>query len=194
MNRELPQVGATPQAFADWASRSGNAAVLGGLADQLVQPGQAVTEGKASDNSAMLLAGDHVGIALRKPRSLVRAAPGARVVRQATAAADCTFEGVHFVSTPESGTASAPLAIVRAGVTARFVNCTFERRSTDTALSWLSVEVGGVAHIIGCTFIGTPAAGECVANAGFAANVGVWASNKTGRAIGAATTAIFVTN
>lgn len=178
--------------LANYAARAGTEATAKGQAQVYVAPGEPIREQRTSGNAICLLTGEHGGFRLQVGGTLVYGAPGAVVGRQVVCAADAVLSGLHFASRPNGNTAKAALLLVAAGATVRLEGCTFERGASDTS-DWITVESGAKLHVVGCAFIGTPSVGDCIANAGPAANVGVWASNKTGRPIGAATTAIFIT-
>ncbi len=163
-----------------------------GIGAVVIRPGDIVVESKESDNCFFLLAGQHTSIVQGKNETRILGAPGATVARQSIFRGRCIVEGLRFVSTADGNNRSAPLVRLDNNATVVFQDCIFERTVLDSA-DWISMTSGCKLHLIGCTFVGTPATGECVANAGPVANAGVWAANLTGRPIGANTTVLFLT-
>jgi hypothetical protein len=163
-----------------------------GIGAVVVHPGDVVVESKETDNCFFLLAGQHTAIAQSKNETRIMGAPGATVARQSVFRGRCIVEGLRFLSTAGGGNKNAPLVVLRDNATVIFRDCIFERTNTDSA-DWISMTSGCKLHAIGCTFVGTPSTGECVANAGAVVNAGVWAANLTGRPIGANTTVVFLT-
>lgn len=163
-----------------------------GIGAVVVHPGDVVVESKETDNCFFLLAGQHTAIVQSKNETRILGAPGATITRQSVFRGRCIVEGLRFVSTADGGNRTAPLVVLNNNATVVFRDCIFERVSTDAA-DWISMSAGCKLHVIGCTFVGTPNSGECIANSGAVVNAGVWAANLTGRPIGANTTVVFLT-
>ena len=149
------------------------------LASQIVAPDEEIPKSIAGTGRNIgLLAGEHGG-AFFDTNDSVDGFSGAAFTSQVTAKGSATFTGIRFVS---DGTAS-PLVQLTATAKCIFNNCTFERKPTDTALSWVQMDTGSKSVFNGCRFIGAPAAGSVVNNAGAAGNAGiVGCINSTGRA------------
>lgn len=192
MRQELPPIDKPVDGTLDQRARADLFALVRQLGTKVIKAGDPLVADAKVDNAFLLLAGTHQGFSLTAARTSVQGSPGARVVRRVTITADSIVRGVHFASATGSNNTAASLVDVSGSATVTFIDCTFERLATDAA-DWITCTAGCKLHFIGCHFVGAPTTGNCIANAGVAANVGVWASNKTGRPLGAATTTVFLT-
>lgn len=156
--------------------------VAAGLAPSLFPPGDVYAERLSEGNESLLLSGTHYGIDAQADWGRVGGQPGATVVGQVTVSgAGIVFNGINFDAT-ERRPAGAQTSVSSTG-RALFVGCRFVRPS-DLAGPFVTVAAGGRAVFVGCTFgPANSAGGNCVANAGLPAAVGiVGCYNATGLA------------
>jgi hypothetical protein len=141
------------------------------LAPSLLIQGDEYSELANSDNSALLLAGQHPGAAVAKPWGQVAGQPGAVEIGQvAVSGVGAVFSGIHFdarVRRPAGAQVT-----VAAGARVVFNNCRFTRPS-GLGGNFVDVAAGGRAVFVGCTFGDAVAAGNVVNNAGLPAAVGI---------------------
>lgn len=178
----------------DWNQQSRDfvARIVAGLSRSIVPAPGPGAETQEQDNGLLLLAGEHGGLRLDKSDSRVAGVPGTTIARRVLVRAHAEFDGIQFASQSGSDNVALSLVDVSATSTAVFRGCRFTRQTGDSA-AWVTVANGGKVHFLGCVFDGQPGNSNVIDNAGAAGNVGVWASNRTGRPIGAATSVIFLT-
>lgn len=125
---------------------------------------------------------------LKKPHS--RLAGNATEVdsdKQATCTADCYINGIAFVA--DAKMKDSPLLKISSPARAVITNCLFHRGSSGGSASFVEVESGATAIIIGSAFLGTSTVANAVLHAGAAGNVQIVAcSGRNVTAFGANTT------
>jgi len=107
--------------------------------------------------------------------------------KQAASEKDCYINGILFSAGREMS--SDPLFKVTEGARAVITNCLFHRGDGDGSASFVEVESGSSAIIMGCAFIGTATVADAVLHTGAAANVQlIGCSGRNVTAFGANTT------
>lgn len=125
---------------------------------------------------------------LKKPHSrLAGNATEVDVDKQATASDDCYIDGVAFLA--DDRMSDTPLLKISSPARAVITNCLFHRGSSGGATSFMEVEDGATAIIIGSAFLGTSAVANAVLHTGAPVNVQiVGCSGRNITAFGANTT------
>jgi|TARA_R110002110_G_scaffold86265_4_gene225178 hypothetical protein len=167
------------------AIREGYQRVLDGLG--FVSKGGAISESKKLLNAFNLT--ESVGVFnLKKPHTrLFGNATEVDVGKQATAGDDCYIDGVAFLAGDKMS--DTPLIKISAPGRAVITNCLFHRGSSGGSASFVEVEDGATAIIMGSAFLGTSAVANAVLHAGGAGNVQIVAcSGRNVTAFGANTT------
>ena len=119
----------------------------------LVLPGELFTEDRLANNTSLLAPGSHGGAELNKPMtSIWGVGPGTTLTKRVVINKDAVLDGL-VISTTDLTSGSDECVVVRAGATAIFRGCTFERPGDSTS-SMVVVEDGAKATMVGCVFRG----------------------------------------
>lgn len=155
---------------------------LGDIASalNLVMPGSKFDEPRVANNVALFAPGEYGGISMTKLMSEAHAiSPGTFFRRHMDISSDAVVDGLTLAGEDGLG-----CAIVRAGATAVFRGCTFER-PTDSTSYMVLVEAGAKAIMLGCVFRGAgTTAVPMVSHGGAAASVQIaFCYNLTGNTL-----------
>ena len=125
---------------------------------------------------------------LKKPHTrLAGNATEVDVDKQVTASDDCYIDGVAFLA--DDKMSDIPLLKISSPARAVITNCLFHRGPSGGSASFMEVEDGATAIIIGSAFLGTSAVANAVLHTGDPANVQiVGCSGRNITAFGANTT------
>lgn len=125
---------------------------------------------------------------LKKPHTrLVGNATEVDVDKQVTTSADCYIDGVSFLA--DGKMRDTPLLKISSPARAVITNCLFHRGSSGGSASFVEVESGATAIIMGSAFLGTSAVANAVLHTGAAGNVQITGcSGRNVTAFGANTT------
>lgn len=149
----------------------------GSVGGNVVSTEDAVVETQKRDNNITLLAGTHGGMLITKPQTTIQGVPGTvieRLVEVDTTNDITTFKHIHFRCLSSEQDNVDSLVTVKAGSTAVFIGCVFEKPDPVPCTNHVTVEANAFAHFHGCSFIpDNSTAGFTVNNAGAAANVSV---------------------
>tara|TARA_R100000697_G_scaffold2108_1_gene4772 strand:+ start:620 stop:1225 length:606 start_codon:yes stop_codon:yes gene_type:complete len=142
---------------------------LGDIASalSLVMPGSKFEEPRIANNVSLFAPGEYGGLTMSKVMSEAHAiSPGTFFRKHLEVTSSVVVDGLTLAGEDELG-----CAVVRAGATAIFRNCTFERPLTSTSYMVL-VEAGAQAIMLGCVFRGSgTTATPLVSHTGAAASV-----------------------
>tara|TARA_R100000353_G_scaffold28972_1_gene24130 strand:+ start:18029 stop:18634 length:606 start_codon:yes stop_codon:yes gene_type:complete len=155
---------------------------LGNIASalNLVMPGSKFEEPRIANNVSLFAPGEYGGISMTKVMSEAHAiSPGTFFRKHADISANVVVDGLTLASEDELGCVT-----VRAGYTAVFRGCTFERPSESTSHMVL-VEAGARAIMLGCVFRGSGVTSlPMVSHTGAAADVQIaFCYNRTGNTL-----------
>ena len=155
---------------------------LNGIASalNLVMPGSKFEEPRISNNVSLFAPGEYGGISMTKVMSEAHAiSPGTFFRKHMDISANVVVDGLTLASEDEFGCVT-----VRAGYTAVFRGCTFER-PTDSTSQMVLVEAGARAIILGCVFRGSGSTlMPMVSHSGAAADVQIaFCYNRTGNTL-----------
>lgn len=138
---------------------------------QLVQGGQPVQENKDRLNVFLLAPGSHGGTRIERDATVIEGLAGATFTRVVIIDVETTeavlISGTTFAS---PGNSQDPLVDIRATSRVVFSGCVFDKHPTEQG-NFVTVAAGGRVRFIGCLFLRGDNAGNCVNNAGVAADV-----------------------
>jgi len=140
--------------------------VVAALADTVLLP-DAVDDTDRLDGSRVLfLSGDHGGLRVSRPDTLIQCQPGARFTRQIVVDSSCRFVGAHFRSFDGSNNEPLLVDVVATDAYVFFDYCTFEKENQQTT-AFVRIADGAKVAFTGCKFMPLmTAAGTTVNNPG----------------------------
>lgn len=164
--------------------------VVVAMADEIIMPGDVPGLFREQGNSVVYMSGEHGGLRVDKPRTRIKAFPGAIFNRLVVVepGADTWFTGCHFKAGLGENNEDRLVDVLGTSTVVWFTDCIFERGAgfSGECVRFGNGAVGNFSQIH--CFPATAASGDIINNPGNPLDVGLFGlRNETGRPTGNAT-------